>query len=102
MSYYSEARKYHDAEQYEDAYRLYEQGARAGDEKCYYGIALFLNEGYFVEKNEEKAQEIFAEHFDAIMSLADSGDAEAMFVIACYYSNGFLLIRMRKRCKNGF
>lgn len=89
MSYYSEARKYHERKQYEEAYKLYEQGALSGDKKCYYGIALFLNEGYFVEKNIEKANQMFAEHFDAILSFAKSGDAEAMFIIACYYANGF-------------
>ena len=85
MSYYSEAREYHDIGKYEEAYKLYVQGANAGDEKCYYGIALFLNEGYYVEKNIEKANEIFDEHFEAVLSLAKSGDAEAMFIVACYY-----------------
>ena len=89
MSYYSEAREYHERGKYEEAYKLYEQGANAGDEKCFYGIALFFHEGYFVEENKEKAAEIFAEHFDAILKLAENGDAEAMFIIACYYSNGF-------------
>ena len=89
MSYYSEAREYHECEKYEEAYKLYEQGANAGDEKCFYGIALFFHEGYFVEENKEKASKIFAEHFDAILKLAENGDAEAMFIIYCYYSKGF-------------
>jgi len=89
MSYYSQAREYHEREKYEEAYKLYEQGANVGDEKCFYGIALFFHEGYFVEENKEKAAEIFSAHFDAILKLAENGDAEAMFIICCYYSNGF-------------
>ena len=33
MSYYSKARKYHAHKQYEEAYKLYEQVANAGDKK---------------------------------------------------------------------
>lgn len=89
MSYYSEAREFHEREQYEEAYKLYEQGANAGDEKCYYGIALFLHDGYYVKEDKDAAAKIFAEHYDGILALAEAGDAEAMFIIACYYSNGF-------------
>ena len=89
MSYYSEARAFHEREQYEEAYKLYEQGANAGDEKCYYGIALFLHSGYCVDEDKAAAAKIFAEHYDGILALAEAGDAEAMFIIACYYSNGF-------------
>ena len=42
MSHYSKAREFHERKQYEEAYKLYIQGANEGDEKCYYGIALFL------------------------------------------------------------
>ena len=55
MTYYSEARKLHDLKQYKEAYKLYLKGAESGDEKCYYGIALFKYQGYYVEKNEEDA-----------------------------------------------
>ena len=89
MSYYSEAREYHDSGKYEEAYKLYVQGANEGDEKCYYGRALFLHDGYYVEEDKDVAAKIFAEHFDAILSLAENGDAEAMYIVACYYSNGF-------------
>ena len=88
MSYYSEARKLHEREQYEEAYKLYEQGANAGDEKCYYGIALFLHNGYYVEEEKDAAAKIFAEHYNGILALAEAGDAEAMFIIASHYSNG--------------
>ena len=52
MSYYSEARELHELKQYEEAYKLYTQGANAGDERCYYGIALFLHDGYYVEEDK--------------------------------------------------
>ena len=55
MSYYSDARELHEKEQYKEAYELYLKGAEAGEEKCFYGIALFLYEGYFVKKNIKKA-----------------------------------------------
>ena len=32
MSYYSEAREYHEQGKYKEAYTLYEQGAKSGDE----------------------------------------------------------------------
>ena len=89
MSYYSEASEFHEREQYEEAYKLYEQGANAGDEKCYYGIALFLYDGYYVKEDKDAAAKIFAEHYDGILALAEAGDAEAMFIIACYYTRGF-------------
>ena len=91
MSYYSRARELHENKKYDEAYKLYEQGAASGDEKCFYGIALFLQDGYFVEKDTKKAEKIFAEHFYAIYSLAESDDAEAAYIIACYYSNGFFV-----------
>ena len=89
MSYYSEARKYHERAQYKEAYILYTQGVEVGDEKCYYGVALFMFDGYYVKENKIEAKKIFAEHYDGILSLANSGDAEAMYIIACYYANGF-------------
>jgi TPR repeat protein len=88
MSYYSEARKFHERKQYEKAYEFYKQGANEGDEKCYYGIALFLHNGYYVEEEKDAAAKIFAEHYDGILALAEAGDAEAMFIIASHYSNG--------------
>ena len=97
MSIYSEARECHNRKQYEKAYKLYDQGAAAGDEKCYYGIALFLKRGYFVEKDEEKANKIFAEYFDAISALAEAGDAEAMLILFSYYHNGYYVEKDKKK-----
>jgi hypothetical protein len=37
MSYYSQAREYHEQGNHEKAYQLYEAGVANGEEKCYYG-----------------------------------------------------------------
>ena len=89
MSYYSKAREYHERGQYEEAYNLYKKGIDAEEEKCYYGIAVFLNYGYYVEKNETEAEKIFASHFAAILALAENGDAEAQVLVFYYFKNGF-------------
>ena len=91
MSYYSEAKKCYDCEQYKEAYELYTQGTTAGDEKCFFGIASLLYHGNYVNQDIKKANEIFAEHFDSILEIANNGDAEAMFIISCYYFNGYFV-----------
>jgi len=89
MSYYSKARDFHERGKYEEAYNLYVQGVQAGEEKCFYGVGVCFYSGYFVKEDKEKALRIFAEHFHSIYYLANSGDAEAVFIIAYHYLFGF-------------
>ena len=100
MSYYSQAREYHEQGNHEKAYQLYEAGVANGEEKCYYGIALFLKRGYFVAKDEAHADKLFTEHYDSILQLAEAGDAEAMLIVAFYYLNGFGTIKENIRISN--
>ena len=89
MSYYSQAREYHEQGNYEKAYQLYETGIANGEEKCHYGVALFLKRGYFVAQDEEQADKLFIEHYDSFLQMAMACDAEAMLIVSFYYLNGF-------------
>ena len=86
--YYKEAMDLYGKNHHEEAYRLFEQGANVGEEKCFFGIAWLLNYGQYVEQNTKKAEEIFGQHFDAILDLANDGDAEAMYLVGRLYLNG--------------
>lgn len=89
LDFYKEARELHEKEKYEEAVELYKQGIEAGDEKCWYGYAILLKEGNGISADSESAMSILREHFDAILALANSGDAAAMRIVGFYYYNGF-------------
>lgn len=89
MSKYSEARKLYVNNRVKEAYVLYEKGLEEGDVKCAYGVALCLKRGNGVEQDETRADKLFAEYFAPIKALADKGDAEAEYVISCYYDDGY-------------
>ena len=87
QDFYSEARALHEKVKYEEAIKLYEQGIASGDEKCWYGYAIFLENGYGIDKDYDRAMDILREHYQAILALAESGDAAAMRIIGfCYYN----------------
>ena len=87
--FYKEARVFYEDGNRAEALKLYNQGIEVGDEKCFYGYAQFLHYGYEMEKDEERAIEIFREHYEPILALANSGDAQAMRIVGFYLYNGF-------------
>ena len=90
MNYFNEARKYQIKGAYEIAYSYYVKGLNeTNDPKCAYGVALFYKRGYFVEKDEKKADEIFKKAFEELQA-ADKSDADAMLVLSFFYINGFV------------
>ena len=89
--FYKEARELHEKEKYEEALKLYEQGIAAGDEKCWYGYGMSLHKGHALVQDERKGTEILKEHYDSILSLANSGDAAAMRIIGFCHYNGYVV-----------
>ena len=87
--FYEKARSYHDKERYNEALALYQTGAREGDVRCYYGIALDLWDGKTQPADQKAASLIFATHFTDIKQLADEGDTAAMTILCFYYYNAF-------------
>lgn len=83
MSYYSEAREYQIRGQLKKAYDLFKEGAKAKEEKCFFGLATLLS-----KQDIEKSERLFARYFDVIFSMAESEDSEAMYIISYYYSHG--------------
>ncbi len=89
MNYFNEARKYQLKGAYEIAYSYYLKGLNeTNDPKCAYGVALFHKRGYFVEKDEKKADELFNTAFERLQT-ADESDADAMLILSFFYANGF-------------
>lgn len=91
MDYYTQARELHENKNYETALQLYQQGIKNDDEKCWYGYAILLKNGYAIEKDYDKAMQILEEHFEAIQSLASNGDAAALRIVGFYYHNGWFV-----------
>lgn len=89
MSFYQEAREYQLKQEYGAAFQLYRRGMEDQDDpKCTYGVALFYKRGYFVEQDEEKAEQLFKKSF-AELSLIAEDDSEAMLLLSFFHINGF-------------
>lgn len=86
MSYYSEAEHFYDREEYEKAYELYKLGAKAGDVKCYYGIAMLHNQEYIDEADFDLGEKLFKKYIPKIKKLAVAGDYEASCIMYWNYS----------------
>ena len=54
QDFYKKARNHHRLNQYEEALELYQKGISCGDEKCWYGYAICLKNGYGIEKIYDK------------------------------------------------
>lgn len=87
--FYRKAYELYLQERDEEALKLYKKGIEADDEKCRYGYAIMLKNGYAVEKDYDGAMAIIADCFDKIKALAEDGDPEAMCIIGFYYYNGW-------------
>lgn len=101
LDFYKEARTLHEKGKYEEALKFYEQGIAAGDEKCWFGYAILLRNGYAIEKDYDKAMDILRVHYDEILKLANSHDAEAMRIVASYHFNGFIFEK-NEQCASGW
>ena len=93
---YNAARVEHEKGNYEKAFKLYSEGVEQGDVRCNYGVALFYNHGYFVEKDDAKAAEIFALAFPSIKELAEKNEPISCCIIGFYYFNGFYVSEDKK------
>ncbi len=88
-NYYEKGREEYVAGNYYEAFNLYNQGFNNGDVKCAYGLARCYLNGDGTSQNNYKANELFENYFQDILSLAQSGDAEAQIIISYYSFNGF-------------
>ena len=66
QDFYKEARNHHRLGRYKEALELYQKGISNSDEKCWYGYAICLKNGYGIEKNYDEAMNIIVAHFDGI------------------------------------
>ena len=73
---------------YAKAMELYKKGELEGDVRCSFGLARLLFNGQGIEKDEEKANEIFAKVFEPIQTLAQNGDMFAQKIMGHYYYYG--------------
>ena len=89
MNNYSVANIFCSAKQYENAYGFFEKGASLGDKKCNFGLAYCYFNGYFVDKDINKAIEIVSQIYDDILNLASNDDKEAMCILAYCFQTGF-------------
>ena len=83
QDFYKEAQNHYRLGQQKEALELYQKGISDGDEKCWYGYAICLADDVCADENNSEVMKIIAEHFKAIKALADTGDVQAMKIVAC-------------------
>ena len=89
MQVYIRARNEMRLENFETAYRLFRNGYTHGDALCGYGVAFCLLHGAGVEKNEDEANDVFAQSFAPILAMAKQGVPQAQTIVGWYYANGY-------------
>ena len=87
-SFYEQALECVHNSDYAKAMEFYKQGEAEGDVRCSFGLARLFFNGQGIEKNEEKANGIFAKVFEPIQTLAKNGDMFAQKIMGHYYYNG--------------
>ncbi len=80
----------------EEAYKHFLQYADT-DVKCAYGVARAYKWGDGVDKDEQKANQMFEDLYPQLLQLATDGDAEAQSIIGNYYSNGYFVDKDKKQ-----
>ncbi len=80
----------------EEAYKHFLQYADT-DVKCAYGVARAYKWGYGVDKDEQKANQMFEDLYPQLLQLANDGDAEAQNIMGNYYSNGYFVDKDKKQ-----
>jgi len=74
-----QAVEYYENDDYEKAFLIMEQAAKAGSTEAEYGLGLMYQKGNGVEQNYQKAAQWY--NF-----AAEKGDTDAQFNLACIYS----------------
>ena len=87
-SFYEQALECVHNDDYTKAMELYKKGEAEGDVRCSFGLARLFFNGQGIEKDEEKANGIFAKVFETIQTLAENGDMFAQKIMGHYYYYG--------------
>lgn len=86
---YEEGRRFFDLEEYEKALEIYSKGDSEGDLYCSFGLAQLLINGWGIEKDEERANKVFARIFSMLKNEAENNRELAQCMIGVAYGNGY-------------
>lgn len=75
---------------YSESFKWYKYGTEQLNEaKCLYGLGICYDDGVGVEKDSQKADELFKEALPILKQQAENNDPYAMFILGAYYFYGF-------------
>jgi len=80
---------------FEKAMYWYKKGQELGDPRCIYGVAACYHFGDGVEKDEDKARELFIQAYEPLLELIEKEEnnlqkqAFSKFCLGAYYYFGF-------------
>ena len=89
--FYGKGKTFLSKGQYDKAIECYKLGIEQADARCWYGYGCCLKNGDGVEKDYDKGLEIIKANYEAILELANAGDAWSILAIAFYYYNGWVV-----------
>ena len=81
VSFYTKAREEYLKNNFEKAFLLYRKGLEEGEVKCGYGLAVLYYNGKGINKDLQKANDLFKEYFPPIKELARANEAESQYII---------------------
>lgn len=75
---------------YNEAFKWYKYGADTlNDPRCIYGLGICYDDGVGVDKDQEKADQLFRKALNLLQTLIEQNDPFAKFVMGAYYFYGF-------------
>ena len=88
MEYFNLAREALFKKQYQKAFEYYSLGSN-NDPSCLFGLGLCYKKGYFLKRNDMKAEEIFESAMPKLLMNVSVDDATNSLVLYFMYSEGY-------------
>ena len=99
---YESGRKHFDVDDYVKAMDIYVQGDALEDIYCSFGFAQLLINGWGIDKDENRAKDIFSRTLPILKIKAENGDALAQSMIGVAYGNGYFVQKDASAARNWF